>query len=97
MPKQHPTSSKERRELQKQNYLGGKARTSYSHSRTLTDSLVQDESDTQYSGDELTLSDGVCSICLPVLRYKEVFGGLAHHGTKLKRVKCINPVPIIET
>lgn len=91
MPKQRPTSRKERRDLQKQNYLGGNARRPYSHSPTLTDSLVHDSPDSE---DDPTASDGVCSRCLPVLsRYKDVFEGLTHHGTKLKRVKGINPHP----
>lgn len=94
MPKQRPTSRKERRDLQKHNYLGGNARRPYSHSPTLTDSLVHDDSDSLDFEDDPTASDGVCSRCLPVLsRYKDVFDGLTHRGTKLKRVKGINPHP----
>ena len=94
MPKQRPTSRKERRDLQRQNYLGGKARRPYSHSSTLSNSLAHYDSDSLESEEEDTPSDSVCSRCLPVLsRYKPVFEGLTHHSTKLKRVKSINPTP----
>ena len=85
-----PKARKERREGLKQNYLDGKARKPYCHSPTLVDSLesVQDSDDGSDDGSD------VCSSCLPVLtKYKDVFQGLTHHGSKLKRCKTINPHP----
>lgn len=90
MPKERSTTRKDRREIQKSNYLAGKARRPYIHTPSLATSFENSED----SSDEEVTTDDVCCRCLPVLsRYKDVFQGLTHHGTKLKKAKSINPDP----
>lgn len=93
MPKERPKTRKEQREVQKKNYIAGKARRPYSHTPTLDKSLEED-GNSDSSVEDVPSANNVCPRCLPILvRYKEVFEGLTQHGPKLKRCKTINPHP----
>ena len=87
MPKEK--SRKGRRHEQRGNYLDGNARRSYERRSTLDTSLEED-------GREQTRTDfeEVCSKCRPILSlYKDLFVGLTHRGSDLKKRKHARPNP----
>lgn len=82
-----PKDRKARRSAQRESYLQGKARRPYSRTPDLDRSL------TEASGSSGAAS-GVCTRCTPILsRYVEVFQGLVHQGTQLRKRKHVNPYP----
>ena len=82
-----PKNRKARRSAQRESYLQGKARRPYSRTPDLDRSL------TEASGSSGAAS-GVCTRCTPILsRYVEVFQGLVHQGTQLRKRKHVNPYP----
>ena len=85
-----PKTRRERREHQLQCYLSGEARRPHTHTRTLRSSL-EDASSTATTS---TASTAICAQCKPVLsRYIEVFKGMVHQGSELKKRKTANPHP----
>lgn len=79
MPKDRGKTREERRRSRRQNYLDGMARYPYTHTPTAS---------TTSEGEK----GGVCSRCLPVLsHYKEMFQGLIHQGSELKKRRLMSP------
>ena len=82
-----------RRNMQRLNYLKGKARCAHSISCTLKASFKENQPgpSTEASDEHL---QHVCKHCDPVLtKYADTFKGLIMQGTKLKKRKKINPHP----
>ena len=87
MPKEK--TRRGRRQEHKDNYLAGRASRSYKRSTTLDTSLEED-------GQAETREDfeKVCPKCRPILsRYKDIFVGLTHTGSDLKKRKQAQPNP----
>ncbi len=94
MPK--TSTRKERRRELRANYLSGRGRMSYIHGPTLNSSLEEDEPQPGQNGagPSGASSRGVCVKCRPILsRYSDIFKGLVHQGSELKKKKHLNPHP----
>ena len=87
MPKERPSTRKERREEQSRHYLQGRAKKPHVHTRSMDAEFAEAS-----SRDEA--AEGICKRCRPVLsRYVVDFNELTHRGSALKRRQHINPAP----
>ena len=85
MPK--TSTRKDRRKEAKSNYL---TRKSYTHGSTLNSSLEADTERPETSA----ARERVCVKCRLILsHYTDIFKGLIHQGSELKRRKHLNPHP----
>ena len=93
MPKDRPTTRKERRKKQQENYVAGRSSRPYNH----TPSLNAPFSDDQTPGPSSELSgekSKVCLKCVTVLsRWQDTFKSFVKQGSELKKRKAINPYP----
>ena len=90
-----PKTRKEIRRGVRDNYLAGRARKSYRHGPTLNSSFEEQPSPSETASARRALSStGCCAKCRPILsRYSEIFKGLTHRGSELKKRKRLNPDP----
>ena len=93
MPKDRPTTRKERRKKQQENYVAGRSSRPYNHTPSLNASF----SDDQTPGPSYELSgekSKVCLKCVTVLsRWQDTFKSFVKQGSELKKRKAINPYP----
>lgn len=93
MPKDRPTTRKERRKKQQENYVAGRSSRPYNHTPSLNASF----SDDQMPGPSSELSgekSKVCLKCVTVLsRWQDTFKSFVKQGSELKKRKAINPYP----
>ena len=89
-----PKTRKEIRRGVRDNYLAGRARKSYRHRPTLNSSFQEQPSPSETASACAASSTGCCAQCRPILsRYSEIFNGLTHRGSELKKRKHLNPDP----
>jgi len=83
-----PKTRKDRRAKQCNNYLKGKARSPYDHTRTLKRSL--EESGKDFDGET---NSAVCPQCHPVLsRHAKVFKEMIHRGKNVILYQSVQKV-----
>ena len=92
-----PKARRERRKAKRIAYLDGRARKPHKHTPVLKRSLEESRRSSNAfespSSSILSRSE-ICLQCKPVLcRYTDVFKGLVHQGSELKRKIAINPHP----
>lgn len=95
-----PKTRKERRKAKRINYLDGKARKPHKHTPVLKRSFEEASRNSSFNESpsrqftSVASSSKICLQCKPVLsRYTDVFKGMVHQGSELKRKIAINPHP----